>query len=39
MAAQRGKDLLLTSQGLWVASDTTTLARETHERLGLFPVP
>ena len=34
-----GKDLLLTSQGLWVASDTTVLARETHERLGLFPVP
>ena len=34
-----GKDLLLTSQGLWVASDTTVLARQTHERLGLFPVP
>ena len=34
-----GKDLLLTPQGLWVASDTTVLARETHERLGLFPLP
>lgn len=34
-----GKDLLLTSQGLWVASDTTQLAGQLHERLGLFPLP
>ena len=34
-----GKDLLLTPQGLWVASDTTQLAGQLHERLGLFPLP
>lgn len=32
-----GKDLLLTSAGLWVASDTTTIGGETHERLALLP--
>jgi hypothetical protein len=32
-----GKDLLLTRAGLWVASDTTTIGGETHERLALMP--
>lgn len=32
-----GKDLLLTPAGLWVASDTTTIGGETHERLALMP--
>ena len=32
-----GKDLLLTSAGLWVASDTSTIGGETHERLALMP--
>jgi hypothetical protein len=32
-----GKDLLLTRAGLWVASDTTTIGNETHERLALMP--
>jgi hypothetical protein len=34
-----GKDLLLTAAGLWVASDTTAIGGETHERLALLPVP
>jgi hypothetical protein len=32
-----GKDLLLTPAGLWVASDTTTIGGEIHERLALMP--
>jgi hypothetical protein len=32
-----GKDLLLTPAGLWVASDTTTIGGEIHERLALLP--
>jgi hypothetical protein len=32
-----GKDLLLTRAGLWVASDTTTIGGEIHERLALMP--
>jgi hypothetical protein len=32
-----GKDLLLTRAGLWVASDSTTIGGETHERLALMP--
>jgi hypothetical protein len=32
-----GKDLLLTSAGLWVASDTTTIGGEVHERLAFLP--
>jgi hypothetical protein len=32
-----GKDLLLTRAGLWVASDTTTIGGETHERLAFMP--
>jgi hypothetical protein len=32
-----GKDLLLTSAGLWVASDTETIGGEIHERLALMP--
>jgi len=34
-----GKDLLLTSAGLWVASDTTTIGGEIHERLAFMPTP
>jgi hypothetical protein len=34
-----GKDLLLTSAGLWVASDTTHIGGEIHERLALLPLP
>jgi hypothetical protein len=34
-----GKDLLLTSAGLWVASDTTHIGGEIHERLALMPLP
>ena len=33
-----GKDLLLTSAGLWVASDSTTIGGEVHERLALMPM-
>jgi hypothetical protein len=33
-----GKDLLLTSAGLWVASDTTTIGGEVHDRLALMPM-
>jgi hypothetical protein len=32
-----GKDLLLTPAGLWVASDTTTIGGEIHERLAFMP--
>lgn len=32
-----GKDLYVTSQGLWVSSDTTTIGGEIHERLALLP--
>jgi hypothetical protein len=31
-------DLYSTSQGLWVASDTTTLAQEYHGKFGLMPL-
>jgi glutamine cyclotransferase len=34
-----GKDLLLTSAGLWVASDTTRIGGEVHERLAFMPLP
>jgi hypothetical protein len=34
-----GKDLLLTSAGLWVASDTTHIGGEIHERLAFMPLP
>ncbi len=32
-----GKDLLLTSQGLWVPSDTAVIAGETRRRIALLP--
>ena len=32
-----GKDLLVTGRGLWVASDTTHIGRETHQRIALLP--
>ena len=32
-----GKDLLLTTQGLWVVSDTTHIGHETHQRVALLP--
>ncbi|HST65742.1 MAG TPA: hypothetical protein VLM05_11190 [Mycobacteriales bacterium] len=32
-----GKDLLVTARGLWVASDTTHIGRETHQRIALLP--
>jgi hypothetical protein len=32
-----GKDLLVTSRGLWVASDTTHIGHETHMRIALMP--
>jgi hypothetical protein len=32
-----GKDLLVTRQGLWVASDTETIGGEHHERIALMP--
>jgi hypothetical protein len=32
-----GKDLLLTPAGLWVASDSTTIGGEVHERLAFMP--
>jgi hypothetical protein len=34
-----GKDLLLTPAGLWVASDSTHIGLEVHERLALMPLP
>ena len=36
-----GKDLLLTSApaGLWVASDTTHIGGEIHERIAFLPLP
>jgi glutamine cyclotransferase len=34
-----GKDLLLTTAGLWVASDTTHIGGETHERVAFMPLP
>jgi len=32
-----GKDLLLTTQGLWVPSDTDTIGGEQHDRVALLP--
>jgi hypothetical protein len=32
-----GKDLLVTSRGLWVASDTTHIGGELHKRIALLP--
>jgi hypothetical protein len=32
-----GKDLLVTARGLWVASDTTHIGHETHQRIALLP--
>jgi beta-propeller uncharacterized protein DUF5122 len=32
-----GKDLLVTARGLWVASDTSHIGRETHQRIALLP--
>ena len=34
-----GYDLMLTAGGLWVASDTTHIGREVHERLAFLPLP
>ncbi|TWD75355.1 beta-propeller uncharacterized protein DUF5122 [Kribbella amoyensis] len=34
-----GYDLLLTAQGLWVASDTTHIGGEVHERIAFLPLP
>jgi hypothetical protein len=34
-----GKDLLVTSRGLWVGSDTTHIGHEFHARIALLPVP
>jgi hypothetical protein len=34
-----GKDLLLTSAGLWVPSDTIHIGGEIHERLAFLPLP
>ena len=34
-----GKDLYVTSQGLWVGSDTDRIGGETHARIALMPVP
>jgi hypothetical protein len=34
-----GKELLLTPAGLWVASDTTHIGGEIHERLAFMPLP
>ena len=34
-----GKDLLVTSAGLWVASDTAHIGHETRMRIALLPVP
>jgi hypothetical protein len=32
-----GKDLFVTSQGLWVGSDTTHIGHELHARIALLP--
>jgi hypothetical protein len=34
-----GKDLLVTQDGLWVASDTAHIGHETRMRIALLPVP
>jgi hypothetical protein len=34
-----GKDLYVTSQGLWVGSDTDRIGNETRRRIALMPVP
>jgi hypothetical protein len=34
-----GKDLYVTSQGLWVGSDTNRIGGETRQRIALMPVP
>ena len=34
-----GKDLYVTSQGLWVGSDTNYIGGEFHPRLALMPRP
>jgi hypothetical protein len=34
-----GKDLYVTSQGLWVGSDTNHIGHETRQRIALMPVP
>ena len=34
-----GKDLYVTSQGLWVGSDTNRIGGETRRRVALMPVP
>jgi hypothetical protein len=34
-----GKDLYVTSQGLWVGSDTSHIGGETRQRVALMPVP
>jgi Domain of unknown function (DUF5122) beta-propeller len=34
-----GKDLYVTAQGLWVASDTNRIGGETRRRIALLPVP
>jgi hypothetical protein len=34
-----GKDLYVTSQGLWVGSDTNRIGGETRRRIALLPVP
>ena len=34
-----GKDLYVTSQGLWVGSDTNRIGNETRRRIALMPVP
>jgi beta-propeller uncharacterized protein DUF5122 len=34
-----GKDLTVTSAGLWVGSDTVHIGGESHQDLGLFPEP
>jgi hypothetical protein len=33
-----GKDLCVTSQGLWVGSDTNRIGGETRRRIALLPV-
>ena len=34
-----GKDLYVTSQGLWVGSDTNHIGHETRQRIALMPIP
>ncbi len=34
-----GKDLYVTSRGLWVGSDTSLIGGETHRRIAFMPVP